>query len=186
MKTTENPADAILVIDASARSYARERAVLAQGVANFHAALEELRRKHLPGIRSAVARCADRQAVLQAQIEARPDLFVKPRTMTLYGIKLGFIKGKGKLIIDNAEKLIERIRAQFSKAKAESLIEVTQTPIKPALARLEAGELRKLGVSLVETGDAVFIKAVDTEVDKFVAQLLDEGSKAERGEKEAA
>lgn len=181
---TEKPADAILVIDASAKKYADERAVLAGYVTDFNLALEQLRQRHLPVIRASVARCADLQAVLQAQIEARPDLFVKPRTMTLHGIKLGFIKGKGKLIIDNAAKLIERIRAQFTKAKADSLIKVEQKPIKAALARLEAGELKKLGVSIVQTGDAVFIEAVDTEVDKFVADLLAEGSKP--AEEEAA
>jgi 2-methylisocitrate lyase-like PEP mutase family enzyme len=183
---TEKPADAILVIDASAKRYADERSVLAGHVTDFNLSLEQLRQKHLPHIRAAVSRCADLQAVLQAQIEARPDLFVKPRTMTLHGIKLGFQKGKGKLVIENAAKIVERIRALFSKAKADTLIKVKESPDKTALAKLDVKELKKLGVSIVATGDAVFIEAADTEVDKFVATLLEEGSKADSDEKEAA
>jgi hypothetical protein len=183
---TEQPADAILVLDANAKRYANERKVLVGYVTDYKLAIDQLNAKHLPVIRSAVADCANVQAQLQAQIEARPDLFVKPRTMTLHGIKLGFAKGKGKLIIADAKKLAERIRKLFTKAKADTLIKTKESPIKKALANLPADELKKLGVSVVGTGDAAFIEAADTEVDKFVTALLAEGSKATEDEEEAA
>lgn len=173
------PADAILVIEQRAKAYAHARENLGGYVADFEAELAALRRKHLPVIKRSAAWAANHQAELQREIEAHPDLFVKPRTMTLHGIKLGFQKGKGKLILGNIAKLIERIRAQFPKAKADLLIKVTQTPMKKALSMLPADELKKLGITVETTGDAVFIEAIDTEVDKLVARLLDEGSKTE-------
>lgn len=83
MNATEKPADAILVIDARAKQYADQRAVLDGHLVDYNLELEALRKKHLPAIRKAAARCADLQDNLQREIAARPDLFVQPRTITL-------------------------------------------------------------------------------------------------------
>lgn len=173
----EKPADAILVIDAAAKRYSDERKVLAGYATDYKLALEQLNARHMPLIRDAATRCTTVEAQLHQLIAARPDLFVKPRTMTLHGIKLGFIKGKGRLVIENAAKLLDRIRAQFGKAKAATLLKVKTTPDKTALGKLTAPELKKLGISIVGTGDAVFIETADTHVDKFLATILAEGSK---------
>ena len=49
---------------------------------------------------------------------------------------------------------------------------VTEKPNKDALADMPAGDLKKLGIELTETGDAVVIKPVDGEVDKICTALL--------------
>jgi len=175
----ENNADAIIVIDALARKYADARTHLAAAVQDLNAAVEELRRQHLPHIKQLAARAADRQATLSAQIAGHPDLFVKPRTMTLHGIKVGFQKGKGVLTHeDTTEKVVERIKSFFGDDAVQYLI-IAEKPRAAALLELPAATLRKLGLQVQDTGDAVFIKATDGEIDKLVARLLDEGSKIE-------
>ena len=177
--TTEKPADAILVIDARAKQYAAQRDVLSDHVNAFNFELEQLRRRWMPVIRKAAARCADLQDNLSYEIKGRPDLFVKPRTMTLHGIKLGFQKGKGAVEWDDTDKVVERIRAQFVRADAELLLDIKVTPRKAALLTLDVAALKKLGCRVVETGDAVTIKAANGDVEKLVAKILDEGTKTE-------
>ena len=45
-----------------------------------------------------------------------------------------------------------------------------------ALGDLLADELKKLGISVTEGGDAIFIKPVDSAVDKLVDALLKEAT----------
>ena len=44
-----------------------------------------------------MANVAQADANLKAAIEQAPGLFVKPRTIVLHGLKLGYQKGKGKI-----------------------------------------------------------------------------------------
>ncbi len=52
------------------------------------------------------------------------------------------------------------------------LIATSERPAKEALANLTAAELKKLGISVTDGGDAVFIKPADSAVDKMVDALL--------------
>jgi hypothetical protein len=175
----ESAADAILVIDALSRKYSNARQSLTARVKEYNDAAEQLRLKHFPGIKDAAERAAERQAELAAETKKRPDLFVKPRTMTLHGIKVGFKKGAGKIVWDDEEKVVERIRAQFSKAKAETLLVVKTTPSKDALLTLDAAALKKLGCTIEDTGDQVVIKAPVGDLEKIVAKLLEQPEDAE-------
>jgi hypothetical protein len=96
--------------------------------------------------------------------------------MTLHGIRLGYQKGKGKITWDDDAKVIAAIRRTFTKATADTLISVIEKPAKDALANLPAAELRRLGVQVEAAGDAIYIKAADSEVDKLVARILEEGA----------
>ena len=49
--------------------------------------------------------------------------------------------------------------------KADVLVATTERPAKDALAQLTAAELKKLGISVTDGGDAVFIKPADSAVD---------------------
>ena len=54
----------------------------------------------------------------------------------------------------------------------EGLIRVKETPIKNALVEMAAVDLKKLGVSVENDTDEVFIKATDSEIDKIVDGIL--------------
>ena len=101
--------------------------------------------------------------------------------MILYGIKIGFQKGKGEITWEDKDQVVKLIHKHFPE-QAEALLKVTEMPVKTALAQLSAADLKKLGVTIIETGDEIVIRATDTEVDKLVEALL----KDEAEVKEAA
>lgn len=168
----EKAADAILVIDVTAKKYAGAHAALASHVAKLEAEIAAAKARHLDTIRLAAGRCSQLQADLEALIASRPHLFEKPRSMTLHGIRLGIQKGKGRVEYDDEEKLVARIRDVFSDDKAEALLRTVSSPIIEALMQLPGDELKKLGVRIVSAGDQPFVKAADTETDKLVKMLL--------------
>lgn len=170
---TTSPIEAI---DTAAGTYAKARELLAERCMRLEAEVQVIRNRFLPGIKSAAAIAADAQGDLSSEITRHPDLFVKPRTMTLHGIKLGYQKGKGKITWDDDDKVIAAIRRHFAQDLADTLIAKIEQPVKNALAQLPAAELRKLGVTVEEAGDQIVIKASDSEIDKLVARILKEGA----------
>jgi hypothetical protein len=172
---------AIAEIETCAKTYAAARAVVAERVGALEEESRAIHRRRLGGIKSALAVAADAQAALAGAVERRPELFAKPRTMTLHGIKLGYQKGKGKLKWADDEKVLAAIKRSYAPAIAAKLIVTTERPAKEALALLPAAELRKLGCEITEAGDFVIIKAADTEVDKLVEKILKEGAVEEVG-----
>lgn len=164
-------------IDTLTRKHADARTRLADHVRALTGDIEAAKRSYLPGIRGAVARAKDTEAELRAAIEASPELFVKPRTQTLHGIRVGFKKGKGKLEIDNEEHLVKLIRKHFPE-QFDALVKTTEKPLKGALEQLAAADLKKLGIEVADTGDVVFIKDTASDVDKLVDALLAETEEA--------
>jgi hypothetical protein len=160
-------------IEQHTREYAERRGALAGAVDELNAAIEALKRKHLPLIKRRVAAAADAQAVLQAALNESRELFVKPKTQTFHGIKVGFKKGTGKIEFDDADKVVQRIRKHCEADVAELLIITTEKPSKDALGQQDAALLKKLGVTITEAGEYVVIAPADSNVDKLVKALLD-------------
>jgi hypothetical protein len=158
-------------IDSVTKEYATARKVLAVRVQELENEIAQLKRRHITGIKKAVEVAKTYQSRVQAAIEESPELFVKPRTVVLYGIKVGFQKGKGGLDWDDDEHVVKLIKKLFPDIE-ETLIKITETPVKSALAQLSAQDLKKLGIEVIETGDQVVIKPTDSEVDKLVDALL--------------
>jgi arsenate reductase-like glutaredoxin family protein len=129
-----------------------------------------LRRK-APGIKSAAARTRDTKARLEAAIESHPELFRKPKTQTIEGIKIGFAKGRGKVIIgENASKLIQK----HFPDRFDDLVKTTHKPIASSLQKLTAGELQRIGCQLIDTGDQVIITVPKDDLEKIVEALLED------------
>jgi hypothetical protein len=160
-------------IEKLTREYAHARRVLTERVQELENAINELKRKALPYIRRAAEAASERQAVLKIAIEESPELFVKPRTIILHGIKVGFQKQKGKIEWDDNATVVKLIKKHFPDTW-ETYVKVTEKPIKSALEQLSVSELKKIGVTANETGDEVVIKSTDSEIDKLVAALLKE------------
>ncbi|MBX3588761.1 MAG: host-nuclease inhibitor Gam family protein [Ramlibacter sp.] len=161
----------IEAITKRAEVYASLRSLLADKVNALEDAIAALRKDHLPDIRRAVARAADAEAQLRALVEQNPDLFEKPRTHTVAGVKVGYAKGKGSISFDDGAAVVARIKRVMPE-QAELLINTTEAPNKAALAGLSVADLKRLGCSVVEAGDQVIVKPVDSEVDKLVTALL--------------
>ncbi len=162
-------------IEARAKLYADARESLAAIVSTLNADIEALKRKAMPDIKRCIGRASTHHDQLRTLIEASPELFAKPKSRTLAGIKLGFQKGKGKIEWDDPDQVVRLIKKHFPE-QADVLITTTEKPVKDALNGLTAAELKKLGISVVEGGEAIFIKPADSAVDKLVDALLKEAT----------
>lgn len=165
-------------IEQQTRAYAEARAYLTGVITELQAELERLKHPVLPVIRSAVGKVAEAHARLYASIEAAPQLFTKPKTQTIDGVRVGYMKQRGQVVIEDEVKTIERIRKLLPAEQAELLIRIRESVHKPAVYDLTAGDLKRLGISVTDDEEAVLIKPVDTEVDKLVNALLKEAEEA--------
>jgi hypothetical protein len=158
-------------IEKLAKDLSDARSNLSECVDELEGEMAAAKKYYLPSIRKAAEKAAQRHQTLFQAIEESPDLFVKPKTVILHGIRLGYVKAKGEIIWEDSAKVVALIKKNFPD-QAETLIKVTETPLKTALAQLSVADLKKIGVAVVETGDEVFIRPTDSEIDKLINALL--------------
>ena len=163
----------LIEIEAQTKVYADAREKLSVEVGTLTEQMEKLKRTHLSAIKRRVAAAKDARAALANMIEQSPALFEKPRSITIHGVKVGFQKGKGKIEFDDVDQVVKLIKKNFPK-QFDTLVKTTHKPIKDALQNLAAGDLKKLGITVEESGDVVLIKDATGEVDKLVSALLKE------------
>lgn len=159
------------IIDAKARVYADARDRLQTAVAELQAAMEALKRDHLPGIKAHLRRAFKLESELRALVDANPHLFVKPRTVVLHGIQVGFEKGKGQIVFQDADQVVQLIQRKLPDL-ADALIVAKLSPAKKAIAQLSVQQLKAIGCQIEGTDDRVVVRAVDSAVDKLVTALL--------------
>lgn len=158
-------------IEALAKDFATAREALGTAVQDLEDEVQTVKRKRLARIKRLVGNAAEAEARLKAGIEAAPDLFQKPRTLIMHGVKVGFAKGKGRLEFSDPAKVVQLIRKHFPD-KSEELVKVTEAPVRGALNQMSVQDLRKIGVTVVEAGDEVVIRPTDGDIDKLVDALL--------------
>lgn len=158
-------------IETRAKKYAEARDKLRDLCAALNDGIAALQKDHLPGIRKAVQRASETEAELRALIESAPELFVKPKTVTLHGLRLGYMKGKGGIVWDDGDAVVAAIQ-KYLPDQAGQLIRWTGKPLKEAINQLDVATLKKIGCRVIDTGEQVFIKPVDSAVDKMVDALL--------------
>jgi hypothetical protein len=162
-------------IEAQVKQYADCRATLAAEVEALDTEISRIKRSHMARIRRLAGKTAERKNRLKAMIEDEPEYFRHPKTMILHGVRIGFAKARGKLAFDKQQTL--KLIHKRMEDKADDLIKITQTPIRAALDRLPASDLKKIGVTVIEASDEVVIKPTDSDIDKLVDALLREGEK---------
>jgi len=160
-------------IERLTKAFADGREQLAQRVKSLENEITAIKRRRLQGIKSMVNLVLEKQADLKAALEDSRGLFTKPRTMIFHGVKIGFQKAKGKISWADDDQVIKLIKKHLPD-QADILIKTTEKPVKEALQQLSASDLKKIGVTVEETGDQVVIKSTDSEIDKFVDTLLKE------------
>lgn len=166
-------------IEQLTKRYADARADVARLVHALEDETRKARQRYLAPIKAAVATAHDAQGALKGALETAPELFVRPRTVTFHGIRVGYMKGKGGLTWDDDAKVVSLILKHYPADQAEVLIKTTRKPVKSALEQLSAADLKKLGVRVEESGDVVFVKPQDAEVEKLVDALLKGSDEAE-------
>ncbi len=164
-----------------ADSYAAARALLAERVTALNEGMAQLRKQHIAGIKRALAKAAEAGATLRDLVQDNPGAFKKPRTRIFNGVKVGFAKGKGGLDIPDDAAVVARIK-KLMPEQQDILISVRETPVKDALSQLDATALKKLGVTIIDAGDRVVVKPVDSDVDKLVDALLKDATDTDEGD----
>ncbi len=158
-------------IETAARKFAAARQELSDLVGELNEKIEALKRQRLTDIKRAVAKAAEHHTKVHDLVEGAPELFKKPRTLVLHGIKVGFQKGKGGISFSDPERVCELIRKHLAE-QADTLIRKVESPNKEALGLLPVADLKRIGCNVTEADDQVVIKATDSDVDKIVTALL--------------
>lgn len=158
-------------IEASAKAHAQAREKLSEIVTTLQDGIDALKRSHMARIKAAVNKAANTSDELLQLINAAPELFTKPKSVTFHGIKLGYMKEKGRIEFDDPEQVIKLIRKHLPEL-AETLIITAEKPAKDGLNQLTAADLKKIGVTITSDTDVVFIRPADSDVDKMVNALI--------------
>ena len=107
--------------------------------------------------------------------EGAAGFFIKPKTININGITVGFRKKEGKYTFADEQNTIELIKQKIPE-KAAVLVKVKteQSIFKTALNDLTGDELKKIGVSVVEDTDEPFVKISDSAVQKAINAMMKE------------
>lgn len=158
-------------VELATKAYADARATLNDMVDLINCQVENIYRHNAKNLKKLVGTVVEREAKLKALIEAHPDLFERPRTQVFHGIKVGYRKGKGGMDWEDEEQVLKLIKKHFPEME-DVLIKTLEEPNKSALAELPASDLKRLGITMEDTGDQVTVKPTDSAVDKAVKALL--------------
>lgn len=159
-------------LEVGARVFADARAEVARLAALMNDEISEVKRRHQAAVIAALRHYADSEQGLRADVTSAPDsLFVRPRTYQMHGIKIGRQKGRGglRLQFDDAQT-VALIRKHFA-SQADALIVVKERPAREALENLPAKDLKRLGIEIIDAGDEIVCKAVDTDIDRLIRTL---------------
>ena len=129
-------------------------------------------RRRLRGIRSRVAEVSAAREALVEAIDTNRQLFERPRTRAMHGVKFGLRKQPGRIEGDT-EAAIARIDKRMAD-RAQDLVATKRTLVKAALAKLTTRELAALGLTIADTGDAVLVQAAGDDLDKLVDAMLED------------
>jgi hypothetical protein len=159
-------------IESLCAEFDEQSAKLESLITDLESDLEAVKQKHLGALKRQAAVVARRQAELESAIEAAPALFIKPRSFTLHGIKVGLTYTEGKLVFDDAETVVKLIK-KFRKEDAATFIRTKEEPNKDALWTLDKKDLAALGCRIEDTGDVVVCKRVAGDVEKLIKKLIE-------------
>lgn len=170
-------------IDRLTEVYATARLALSEKMDVVNQELTAVKRRYLRSLRGLADKALAARSDLSGAIDGARELFEKPRTRVLHGIKVGLAKNKGRFECDDEAKTIALIRKHMNPGSAALLVNVTEKLNKAALNELDAAELKKIGVRVAGAGDELVIKPADGEIEKLVDALLEGADVNMEGEK---
>lgn len=159
-------------IETLAGEYAEARQELHQRVDALRREIRRLKRGARPGIQSQAEHTAATKQHLVQAIDENRKLFNKPKSRIFHGIKVGLRKLRGKVVYDDQQAVIDRIRKHLSDDQAELLIRKKETVDKVALGELTVADLKRIGVRVEKDTDAPVVQATDTDLDKWIDSVL--------------
>jgi hypothetical protein len=122
-------------LETKTKAYADSRDRLAETLQKLDDQIESLKRQYLPGIKVQVRIAKEHEGDLRSAIEDSKSLFVKPRTVIMWGVKIGFGKAKGKIEFTDADqvvRLIENTSPNKPKSSSRRQKSRSKKPWKPS------------------------------------------------------
>ena len=151
-----------------AYSFARER--LADTTETIRVEQRRALRFRIRFLKARVAEVSAARDELRDAIRENPELFERPRTRALEGVKVGFRKQPGRVECDE-DRTISRIRKLYPDREAD-LVRVRESLVRSALKNLDARVLASIGVTVIQVEDQIVIAAANDDLDKLVDALL--------------
>lgn len=133
----------------------------------------------------ALKRRTDAEATLQGMLNASPQLFVKPRSLAIDGVKCGYQKSQDSFEWTEEQLVIDRIKALVPD-KFDLLVRTSESLVVDAVGQLEPQLLPRLGITLKKGVDSVFVKVGESEVDKIAKAIIAEAAKRHEDESAAS
>jgi len=159
------------LIEKTTKQFASARNDLSRRLQALNDDLANIKRQAMPALRALINVAAQRHEELRVAISKHAALFERPRTQIFHGVKVGYRKMKGEISWEDDGQVVKLIRKHCPE-QFDVLVKTVETPSKEALALLPAELLKKLGVSVENDADEIFIKCTDSEIDKAVNALL--------------
>ena len=159
------------------KTYTAARERLADTTEDIRADQRRALRRRLHHLKARVAEVSVARDRLREAIAENPELFERPRTRALEGVKVGYRKQPGRIECDE-ERAIARIRKLQPDREAD-LVRVRESLVRSALKNLDAKTLASIGVTVVEVDDQIVIAAANDDLDKLVDALLSEDDRQE-------
>ena len=153
-----------------AASYFEARRALAERADRIREIKRKAGSRLMPGLRRRIEAAKAARIELAAEIEASPDLWEKPRTRRLHGVKVGRRSLPGRLVIDEPTAVLA-IR-QLLPGRERDLVAVRMSLVKAAVKKLDGAELAAIGGRIEDLGDETVIAIPKDDVDAIVGALL--------------
>ena len=154
-----------------ARAYARARETLETITEEIEGERRQAVRRRLRVLKARVAETSAAKDALRTAIAEEPELFAKPRTRAIEGVKVGYRKMPGRIVIVDEDRSIRRVRDKLPEREAE-LVRVKESLDRTALGKLDARTLASLGVVVAKVDDEIVIATARSDLDKLVDALL--------------
>jgi hypothetical protein len=164
-------------IEQNAREYADAHSALVGEVSELNEAVETVKRAHTKRLRELAYRTAKEHERLAATIEAAAELFAKPKSRILAGIRVGFRKKKGSVTFRDEAKTIERAKRLLPADQVALLIRTRESVDKSVAGDLTGADLKRLGIQIEADHDEVVIQPPNAAIGKQAAALIKDADK---------
>lgn len=149
--------------------------------------LDAVKNAAMADIKRVARRVAKEHNELVDAIKSTPELFEKPRSYVVEGIKFGMQASPGTMQWEDDEKVCDRIFALAAAGdipadQVDLLVVVKKKPVADAVRQLPPAVQRRIGVRLEGDGDQPLIKSVDSAIEKAVTSVINAAIKEANAE----
>jgi hypothetical protein len=171
--------DQLELIAANAADLQLARRRLADTARQADEALAQVRSEWGVKLRCAASAVADREAAILDLVRDNQPLFARPQSVEFDGVRVGWRKGKGKLVLPESEILMKRIGNVLTRAQKAAVVKVKVSVLKGPLAKLPGEILKRLGVDVIGGNQEPFVSYPPSDAEKQVQWWLNPLAKSD-------